>query len=121
MLFLLDASAMSSAPVHKTWELQAASHHLDSCKRLVACYQYLRSCRADTQILTLLEADGFGQLIDEWRGNQDVLVSEIVATLQCVPFGCRVTEFLIEIAAQRIAKDHRQSTGRTRSLWHLCN
>lgn len=105
MLFLLDASTMSSATVlKKTWELQAASHHLDSCKRLVTCYKYIRSHRADAQILTLLEADGFSQLIDEWRGSQDVLICEIVPSLQCVPFGCRVTAFLLEIAAQRITK-----------------
>jgi len=55
-------------------------------------------------MLTLLEADGCSQLQDEWGGTQDPLLIEIVSNLQCVPFGCRVAPFLVELAEQRAAK-----------------
>merc|ERR1719424_2012147 len=85
-------------------EIRTASHHLDTSKRLLACCQYLFTQRPEARMLTLLEADGCSQLQDEWGGTQDPLLIEIVSNLQCVPFGCRVAPFLVELAEQRAAK-----------------
>lgn len=40
----------------------------------------------------------------EWGGTEDQFLIEIMSSLQCVPFGCQVTPFLVELAAQRAAK-----------------
>jgi hypothetical protein len=56
------------------------------------------------RVLTLLEADGYSHLISEWRGIQDAMLADIIASLNCVPFGCKVANFLVELAAQRIAR-----------------
>jgi hypothetical protein len=104
LVFLLDAAALSSATCRKGWQLCSTSHHLDTSEKLIACHHHLHQQQPHARILTLVETGGYGQLNMEWQNVKDSSTAEVISTLQCVPFGCRVTTFLIELATQRSTK-----------------
>jgi len=101
---LVDAGALGAAGSN---EAAAFSHHLDSLERLVACYRLLRQGCPQARVLVFLQGSGYSQLCEEWqRGGaqaQDLERSDA----QCVPFGCRVNDFLLALARQRAAEGCR--------------
>merc|ERR1719313_1259238 len=64
--------------------------------KLWQCFQSVKKLREEASILALLEADAHQPTVDDWR--QDNTRAEAVTCLHCVPFGCQVAHFLMELA-----------------------
>mmetsp|Transcript_120560 Transcript_120560/g.213249 ORF Transcript_120560/g.213249 Transcript_120560/m.213249 type:complete len:724 (+) Transcript_120560:62-2233(+) len=102
-IFLVDASklfTMSASQVGQLWS--PPSHHLSTNDQLLECYRQIRDRRPDARILTFLEGSGYSNLCSEWSASG--AQSADVPTLQCVPFGCKVSAFLVEFADRKAAE-----------------
>mmetsp|Transcript_76734 Transcript_76734/g.248454 ORF Transcript_76734/g.248454 Transcript_76734/m.248454 type:complete len:512 (+) Transcript_76734:108-1643(+) len=76
------------------------AHHLDRIPRLSACYSTIRERRPSARILVFVDCDGYRQLCAEWQAGSGALALP-PSSVQCVPFGGGVGDFLLEVGRQR--------------------
>jgi len=99
-LFLLDAGEMYAASTPAAG-CASTRHSLDSAERLLACYELVRERRPEARILMFLESAGYEQLLSSWQKGGHAPLATFRSALQCVPFGCQVSAFILELASRR--------------------
>jgi len=100
-LILVDAGELFAPATcdRKPW---TPSHDLDTAERLLACYRLVHEQRPDARVLSFVEQSGHARLCDEWQKGARPAID--LSTLHCVPYGCKVSPFLLEFAAQKSAE-----------------
>jgi len=101
-LFLLDGSMLSDSAASNSspW---MPTHHLDSVPRLLECnVQLLAHLPADSRVLVFVSQDGFNLLRStiESEAESGGLSLE-PASVQCVPSGCKVVDFILELGRKK--------------------
>lgn len=103
-LVLVDAGALGrQAPSPPRLRGEAPVHRLDSPGRVAGCCQAVRRRRPGARILIFLGGDGYRRMWAEWHklGPSAPLKLDV---LHCVPFGCRLSSALAELAEAKASE-----------------
>ena len=102
---LIDAGPLGGvqpAPPAGAWP--CPDHHLDTAERLAACHGLVRERRPDARVHVFLDQEGFCRLRAAWRSGSAEAGTLRPPDVQCVPFGCKVCDFLLELMQRRVAE-----------------
>mmetsp|Transcript_51011 Transcript_51011/g.131516 ORF Transcript_51011/g.131516 Transcript_51011/m.131516 type:complete len:356 (-) Transcript_51011:65-1132(-) len=77
------------------------AHHLDSVERLAACYSLICERQPQARVHVFLDGEGYRRLCACWQSG--VAGALQPSSVKCVPFGCKVCDFLLELMQRRVA------------------
>ncbi|CAE8653159.1 unnamed protein product, partial [Polarella glacialis] len=79
-------------------------HQLDTVDRLVACYSHIRLHQPGARILIFVDGAGQSCLQSCWEAGSAARAALDVAAIHCVPHGCEVSRFLLELGWKKAAQ-----------------
>lgn len=108
-IIVIDGSSVTVDRAESRQPWGSETHCLNSVDRLLTCCEEIARTCENVRVLVFVTERGYKRLRLRFESSQSEQVNGVTTSLapssvQCVPFGCQVADFLLEFASRKAAE-----------------